>query len=94
MSTPTLSQITDKVLEVVRLHAEPIPSEKVTPESLVVRDLGFDDLDVLEIAMDLEEAFSIEIDSNFEPDECETLTLQGLIDMTAKALGVAEEVTP
>lgn len=38
-----------------------IDEEKVTPDSRIMEDLGADSLDIVELIMELEEAFSIEI---------------------------------
>ncbi len=39
-----------------------VAKEKITPESEIVKDLGADSLDVVEMLMDLESEFGIEID--------------------------------
>ena len=88
----SIQEITAYVLEAAKGYG--VSSENPTPTSRLLADLGFDELDVIEFAMDIEDQFSISFDSDFEPDECVDLTLQQLIDMAAKALGLADEVAP
>ncbi len=58
-----------------------ISADKITPESEVVKDLGADSLDVVELLMQLEEEFGITL-----PDsEMENLkTVQDIVDMMEK----------
>ena len=90
----SIQEITAYVLQTAKDYGSAGWGNDPTPESLVVRDLGFDDLDVIEFVMAIEDLFSISFDSDFEPDECVDLTLQQLIDMAVKALGLADEVAP
>ncbi|MCI0343786.1 MAG: acyl carrier protein [Planctomycetales bacterium] len=41
-----------------------VPKEKVTPETSFINDLGADSLDIVELVMEIEDAFDISI-----PDE-------------------------
>ncbi len=58
-----------------------ISADKITPESEVVKDLGADSLDVVELLMQLEEEFGITL-----PDsEMENLkTVQDIVNMMEK----------
>ncbi|MCI8499711.1 MAG: acyl carrier protein [Clostridia bacterium] len=58
-----------------------ISADKITPQSEVVKDLGADSLDVVELLMQLEEEFGITL-----PDsEMENLkTVQDIVDMMEK----------
>lgn len=71
-----MSDIKDKVKQVVaeQLSVDP---KKIQPESSFIEDLGADSLDIVELVMALEEAFSIEI-----PDEEaeQITTIQGVHD--------------
>ncbi len=54
-----------------------IPKEKITPESEIVKDLGADSLDVVEMLMQMEEEFGVEI----EEDVANKLkTVQDVVD--------------
>ena len=55
--------VEEKVKEIISKQLG-VDTEKVTPESSFVDDLGADSLDTVELVMALEEAFNIEI-----PDE-------------------------
>ena len=85
----SIQEITAYVLEAAKGYG--VSSENPAPTSRLLADLGFDDLDVIEFVMDIEDQFSFSYDSDFEPSECEGLTLQQLIDMAARALGLSEE---
>ena len=69
-----MSSTFDKISEVVadKLGVEP---SKITPEAKFVEDLGADSLDTVELIMQLEDEFNIEI-----PDEeAEKLTTVGSV---------------
>ncbi|MCH7496391.1 MAG: acyl carrier protein [Candidatus Marinimicrobia bacterium] len=69
-----MSSTFDKISEVVadKLGVEPA---KITPEAKFVEDLGADSLDTVELIMQLEDEFNIEI-----PDEeAEKLTTVGSV---------------
>lgn len=85
----SIQEITAYVLETAKGYG--VSSENPAPTSRLLADLGFDDLDVIEFVMDIEDKFSFGYDSDFEPSECEGMTLQQLIDMAALALGLSEE---
>jgi acyl carrier protein len=55
--------IEEKVIEIIVKEMELDPAE-VTPEKEFIEDLGLDSLDVMTLAMEMEEVFGIEI-----PDE-------------------------
>ena len=69
-----MSNTLDKISEVIadKLGVEPA---KITPEAKFVEDLGADSLDTVELIMQLEDEFNIEI-----PDEeAEKLTTVGSV---------------
>lgn len=53
---------------VATIHARMgVPVERITPQADIVNDLGADSLDFIELIMDLEEKFDIEIkETEFE----------------------------
>lgn len=55
-----MQQIQDKVIDILvqRLSVQPA---QIRPDSRLIEDLGADSLDVVEIVMQLEETFGIEI---------------------------------
>ncbi|MCC8068562.1 MAG: acyl carrier protein [Ruminococcus sp.] len=53
----------DKVKEIVAEQLD-VAEDEITMEAVITDDLGADSLDVVDLVMDLEDAFSIEI-----PDE-------------------------
>jgi len=59
----TPDEVTERVLDTVRNY-EKVDSAKVTKTSHLIKDLGLDSLDVVEVVMALEDEFCIEI-----PDE-------------------------
>lgn len=58
-----MSAIADKVVEIV-CEQLGVNKDKVTPETTFVNDLGADSLDQVELVMEFEDAFNINI-----PDE-------------------------
>ena len=69
-----MSETFDKISEVIadKLGVEP---SKITPEAKFVEDLGADSLDTVELVMQLEDEFNLEI-----PDEeAEKLTTVGSV---------------
>jgi len=58
-----MNRIERQVVAVIA-HQLRVPTEQVTPDALLGRDLGADSLDAVEVIMTLEEVFSLEI-----PDE-------------------------
>jgi acyl carrier protein len=69
-----MSETFDKIAEVIadKLGVEP---SKITPEAKFVEDLGADSLDTVELVMQLEDEFNLEI-----PDEeAEKLTTVGSV---------------
>ncbi len=53
----------EKVVEII-VEKLGVTSEEVTPEASIIEDLGADSLDIVELVMDMEEEFGLEI-----PDE-------------------------
>jgi acyl carrier protein len=53
----------DRVKEIIAQELE-VESKQLTPEARFIEDLGADSLDIVELVMELEEEFGIEI-----PDE-------------------------
>lgn len=53
----------DKVKEII-IDELNVDAEKVTPEANLKEDLGADSIDAVQIIMDLEDAFDIEIDTD------------------------------
>ena len=58
-----MSEVLDKVVEIV-CNQLSVDMEEVTPDSSFVEDLGADSLDTVELVMEFEEEFGVEI-----PDE-------------------------
>ena len=63
MSTPTIQEIEEKVISIVAEHLGRDPSE-LTRETSFVNDLNADSLDIVEVVMDLEETYDLNV-----PDE-------------------------
>jgi acyl carrier protein len=57
------NMVFDKVKEIVAERLD-VADDQITMEAVITDDLGADSLDVVDLVMDLEDAFSIEI-----PDE-------------------------
>lgn len=49
-------------LKAIAVNQIGIDEEKVTPESDIIRDLGLDSLDIVDMLMSVEETFGITID--------------------------------
>lgn len=66
--------------KVIELMAEQlnVPAEKISAEKEIVKDLGADSLDVVEMLMNLEEEFSVTV-----PDEeaVNIKTVQDIVDL-------------
>ncbi|RMG15103.1 MAG: acyl carrier protein [Planctomycetota bacterium] len=58
-----MSSVADKVTDIV-CDQLGVPREKVTPETSFINDLGADSLDIVELVMELEQEFDVDI-----PDE-------------------------
>ena len=76
-----------EVFEAIKSHLKErgIVSEKISPEAHLLRDLDLDSLDTMELTLQMEEKFSIEI-----PDaELEDLqTVQDAMDLIQKKTAV------
>lgn len=59
----TPDEIKEKVIDIV-CEQMGVPREKVTPETSFINDLGADSLDTVELIMEFEDAFDLNI-----PDE-------------------------
>jgi acyl carrier protein len=56
----TPDEIKEKVIEIV-CEQMGVPREKVTPETSFINDLGADSLDTVELIMNFEDAFDLNI---------------------------------
>ena len=66
----------DKVKEII-VEELNVDADKVTPEATLKEDLGADSIDAVQIVMDLEDAFNIEIDT----DNAEAIsTVKNMVD--------------
>ena len=73
----------EKVQQMLSKQLE-ISPDKITPESEIVKDLGADSLDVVELLMQLEEEAGITLpDSEMENIK----TVQDVVDMMEKTIG-------
>jgi acyl carrier protein len=62
MSTVDRNEILERVINIVKRHAV-FNQEKVMEESRIRRDHGIDSIKMVELVVDLEEEFNIEVDS-------------------------------
>ena len=60
MSTPTTQEIEEKVISIVAEHLARDESE-IRRETSFVNDLNADSLDIVEVVMDLEEAYDMNV---------------------------------
>lgn len=61
--------------------------DNVTVESLLVEELGFDSLSLIDLCMEIEDEFDIELD---DMDIVGVMTVKNLIDACEKAIASAE----
>ena len=75
-----MKTIEDRVKRAISYQLD-IPDDDIKPESRLVEDLGADSLDTVEIVMELESEFDLDItDEDFEPVK----TVQQAIDYITK----------
>jgi acyl carrier protein len=55
-----VDEIEEKVVDIVAKHLD-VERDKIKPETSFIGDLGADSLDIVELVMELEEAFDITI---------------------------------
>ncbi|HCU06931.1 MAG TPA: acyl carrier protein [Holosporales bacterium] len=75
-----MSDINNKVIEIVA-EALSVEVDQITPSSNLVDDLGADSLARVELVMQIEEEFDIEISDS---DSEKILTVQAIIDYVNK----------
>ncbi|XP_062211292.1 acyl carrier protein 2, mitochondrial-like isoform X2 [Phragmites australis] len=66
------SEVTDRIIKVVRNFQKIDDPSKVTPDAHFKNDLGLDSLDAVEVVMALEEEFGFEIPDN-ETDKIDSI---------------------
>ena len=77
-----MSEVASKVKEII-MDKLGTSEEKITPEASFRNDLGADSLSTVELMMELEEAFGVEI----EVEEAETIqTVKDAIDYIEKKM--------
>lgn len=82
MSPPTSDEITQTIIALSAAQVGVAP-ENVSPATHYVNDLNFDSLDVVEFAMEIEDAFDIKVPD----DRLETLNIVGdVIDYVSTEL--------
>jgi len=75
-----MSEVLDKVVEIVCDQLS-VDKAEVTPDSSFVEDLGADSLDTVELVMEFEEEFGLEIPD----DEAENITtIKSAVDWIEK----------
>ena len=72
--------MSEKVCNMLAKQLE-ISADSITPQSEVVKDLGADSLDVVELMMDLEDEYGITLP---EGDVEKIKTVQDIVDMMEK----------
>lgn len=82
-------KITFETIAAVLLETIPCEASKITPDALIMRDLGADSRDVVEIVMALEDEFGIDIpDDSVEQLAAENdgdISVQQIIDYLSEA---------
>ncbi|MHB1315263.1 MAG: acyl carrier protein [Christensenellales bacterium] len=74
--------ITEKVIEILALHLEIDPA-KITPDSVLTEEFDIDSLDIVELIMNLENEFDIEITDDNLPA---VRTVQDIVQYIANSL--------
>lgn len=72
--------------KVIEILAEKLDKDavEITAESKIKEDLGADSLDMVEIVMDIEDAFDITVDDG---DAASIITVQDVVDYVIKVQG-------
>ena len=70
----------NKVIEILAEKLDKDPSE-ITAESSIKEDLGADSLDMVEIVMEIEEEFDVEVEDS---DTASIITVQDIVDYVTK----------
>lgn len=72
--------------KVIEILAEKLDKDvaEITAESKIKEDLGADSLDMVEIVMDIEDAFDITVDDG---DAAAIITVQDVVDYVIKVQG-------
>jgi len=76
------TEIRAKVIEILTLQLQ-VEASSIHDETDIAKDLGADSLDLVEIVMELEDAFGIIIDDENEP---KTQTLASLVEIVKKLM--------
>ncbi|MFC1721404.1 acyl carrier protein [Patescibacteria group bacterium] len=80
------TEVEERVSQVLQMSLELSP-DKVQPEKDIVDDLGADSLELVEIAMKLEEVFDIKV-PDAEAQEMETV--EDVVTLVMKKLDISE----
>jgi acyl carrier protein len=81
--------IAEQVIDVIA-GLKDFPKEKFKGEHMIFKDIGFDSLSFLELIVNLEDEFDVELD--FLAHETEDISILTLTKEISKALGNDEEV--
>lgn len=73
----------DKIIEIICDNLD-VEAEQVKPESLIMKDLGADSLDMVELAMAFETEYGVKIETD---DIAKIKTVQDLADFIAAKQG-------
>lgn len=77
-----IAEIQERVKEVI-IDTLGVEDEEVTPEAILIDDLGADSLDTVELVMNFEEEFNIDID---EKVAAKILTVEAAVNRIAEYL--------
>ena len=73
----------DKIKEILAENLD-VKAEEINPESLIMKDLGADSLDMVELAMAFEQEFDLKIETD---DIGKIKTVQDLVDFITARKG-------